>query len=74
LFYENEEQKIRVANKDLQCEPWEKVVKPRNDVDHVKDILLSDADLKEFVSHPETAEAWLEILRKAEPTAAGATA
>jgi len=42
----------------------EKVVKLRNDVDHVKDIVQGDADLKGFVEHLETAESWLRILNR----------
>ena len=42
----------------------EKVVKLRNDVDHVKDIVQGDADLKGFVEHLETAESWLHILNR----------
>jgi len=40
-----------------------KVVKLRNDVDHVKDIVRSEAELKGFVEHLETAEAWLQIVK-----------
>lgn len=40
-----------------------KVVKLRNDVDHVKDIVRSEAELKQFVEHLETAEAWLSIVK-----------
>jgi hypothetical protein len=53
---------------------FEKVLKLRNDVDHVKDMVRSDADLKGFVGHLETAEMWLGKLKKAEPVATGATA
>jgi hypothetical protein len=53
------------AGRDFEAE-LAKVVKLRNDVDHVKDIVRSDADLKGFVEHLETAEAWLHILKSSE--------
>jgi len=53
------------ADRDFEAELG-KVVKLRNDVDHVKDIVRSDADLKGFVEHLETAEAWLHILKSSE--------
>lgn len=56
------------ADRDFENE-LEKVVKLRNDVDHVKDIVRSDADLKGFVEHLETAEAWLRILKGSGPAA-----
>jgi hypothetical protein len=49
------------AGRDFEAE-LAKVVKLRNDVDHVKEMVRSDADLKGFVEHLETAEAWLHIL------------
>ena len=39
------------------------MVKLRNDVDHVKDIVRSEAELKQFVEHLETAEAWLRVVK-----------
>jgi PII-like signaling protein len=44
------------AGRDFEAE-LDKVVKLRNDVDHVKDIVRRDADLKQFVEHLETTEA-----------------
>ena len=46
------------VGRDLDAD-LEKVVKLRNDVDHVKDMVRSDADLKGFVEHLETAESGL---------------
>jgi hypothetical protein len=40
-----------------------KMVKLRNDVDHVRDIVRSEAELKQSVEHLETAEAWLRIVK-----------
>ena len=57
------------ARRDFEAELG-KVVKLRNDVDHVKDIVRSDADLKGFVEHLETAEAWLQIVKGSEAVAA----
>jgi hypothetical protein len=57
------------AGRDFEAELG-KVVKLRNDVDHVKDIVRSDADLKGFVEHLETAEAWLHIVKGPEAVAA----
>ncbi|MGA2859064.1 MAG: CBS domain-containing protein [Candidatus Sulfotelmatobacter sp.] len=57
------------ADRDFEAELG-KVVKLRNDVDHVKDIVRSDADLKGFVEHLETAEAWLNLVKSPEPMAA----
>jgi hypothetical protein len=51
---------------------FDRVVKLRNDVDHVKDIVRSDADLQGFVQHLETAEAWLELLNTMEGGVAAA--
>jgi exo-beta-1,3-glucanase (GH17 family) len=48
------------------------VVQLRNDVDHVKDIVRSDADLKGFVERLETAEAWLNTVNNPEVIAATA--
>jgi len=48
-----------------------KVVKLRNDVDHVKDIVRSEAELKEFVEHLETAETWLNIIKRSTGAGAG---
>lgn len=45
------------AGRDFDAE-LAKVVKLRNDVDHVKDIVRTEAELKGFVEHLETAEAW----------------
>src|ERR1019366_9523210 len=56
------------AGRDFEAELG-KVVKLRNDVDHVKDIVRSDADLKGFVEHLETAEAWLHIVKGPEAVA-----
>lgn len=50
------------AGRDFEAELG-KVVKLRNDVDHVKNIVRSDADLKGFVEHLETAETWLHIVK-----------
>jgi hypothetical protein len=58
------------AGRDFEAE-LEKVVKLRNDVDHVKEIVRSDADLKGFVEHLETAEAWLHILKSSEALGRG---
>ena len=49
------------AGRNFEAE-LEKVVKLRNDVDHVKDMVQGDSDLKGFVEHLETAETWLKIL------------
>ncbi len=56
------------ADRDFEAE-LEKVVHLRNDVDHVKDIVRSDADLKGFVERLETAEAWLNVVKSPEPMA-----
>lgn len=53
------------AGRDFEVE-LEKVVKLRNDVDHVKNIVRSEAELEGFVEHLETAEAWLRILKSSE--------
>lgn len=59
------------ASRDFEAD-LEKVVQLRNDVDHVKDIVRSDADLKGFVERLETAEAWLRIVKGPEAaTSAG---
>ena len=60
------------AGRDFEAE-LDKVVQLRNDVDHVKDIVRSDADLNKFVDRLETAEAWLNIVKRpeAKTTAAG---
>jgi len=50
------------AGRDFEAE-LDKVVKLRNDVDHVKDMVRRDADLKQFVEHLETTEAWLHIVK-----------
>ena len=42
---------------------FKNVASLRNDVDHVKNIVRSDADLKEFAQRLETAETWLQILQ-----------
>jgi len=48
--------------RDFETELGE-VVRLRNDVDHVKDVVHSDADLKDFVARLERAEAWLHAVR-----------
>lgn len=53
------------TGRDFDAE-LDKVVQLRNDVDHVKDIVRSDADLKGFVERLETAEAWLHIVKRPE--------
>ena len=58
------------ADRDFEVE-LEKVVKLRNDVDHVKEIVRSDADLNGLVEHLETAEAWLRILKNTEAANVG---
>lgn len=50
------------AGRDFDAE-LDKVVKLRNDVDHVKDMVRRDADLKQFVEHLETTEAWLNVVK-----------
>src|ERR1700677_2694875 len=50
------------TGRDFEAE-LDKVVKLRNDVDHVKDMVRRDADLKQFVEHLETTEAWLHIVK-----------
>jgi hypothetical protein len=57
------------AGRDFEAE-LDKIVKLRNDVDHVKDIVRSDADLKGFVERLETAETWLHIVKGPEAVAA----
>jgi hypothetical protein len=42
------------------------VVRLRNDVDHVKDVVHRDADLKGFVARLEMAEAWLNAIKGVE--------
>jgi len=56
------------AGRDFDAD-LEKVLKLRNDVDHVKDMVQGDADLKGFVEHLETAESWLHIVKSPEPMA-----
>jgi hypothetical protein len=58
------------AGRDFEAE-LEKVVKLRNDVDHVKDMVRGDADLKGFVEHLETAETWLHVLKSSEALGRG---
>ena len=48
--------------RDLDAE-LARVVKLRNNVGRVKDIVRSEAELKQFVEHLETAEAWLSIVK-----------
>jgi hypothetical protein len=50
----------------------DKVMKLRNDVDHVKDIVRSEAELKGFVERLETAETWLHNVKGLEAVAVGA--
>jgi hypothetical protein len=59
------------ASRKFEAE-LDKVVTLRNDVDHVKDIVRNDADLKGFVERLETAETWLNLLRRSEAIAATA--
>jgi PII-like signaling protein len=47
------------AGRDFEAE-LDKVVKLRNDVDHVKDMVRRDTDLKQFVEHLETTEVDLQ--------------
>ncbi len=42
------------------------MIKLRNDVDNVKDIVRSEAELKQLVEHLETAEAWLRAVKAPE--------
>lgn len=50
------------AGRDFEAD-LSKVIKLRNDVDHVKDIVRSEAELKQLVEHLETAEAWLRAVK-----------
>ena len=50
------------AGRDFEVD-FKNVASLRNDVDHVKNIVRSDADLKEFAQRLETAETWLQILQ-----------
>lgn len=60
------------VGRDFEAE-LDKVVKLRNDVDHVKDMVRGDADLKGFVEHLETTETWLHLLKNPKAaTGAGA--
>src|SRR5215472_2522985 len=58
------------AGRDFDSE-LAKVTQLRNDVDHVKEIVRSDGDLKAFVDRLETAEAWLKIVKGSGAAAAG---
>ncbi len=66
-------QRMLGASRDFD-EDLDKVVKLRNDVDHVKDMVQADTDLKGFVEHLEAAETWLKIVKGGEPATAGAGA
>jgi hypothetical protein len=65
--------RLLAAGRDFDAE-LTKVVKLRNNVDHVKDIVRSEAELKQFVEHLETAKAWLRIVKTPEVMASATKA